>query len=185
MNSSQLLLEQPRADRAAPLACGNWPRSGAISSSLATLSHWNAKSSLSDLARGSASMRLTCAASTSGFAQSCFCGELQQLLVRQAAPQEEGQTRRQLQVAQRRAPRRVACRFGAIEEMRARQDRAERVAHAALEAVRLAVPARRTPSAGASPRRSPGAGRRAARGSRRSSRRTGRLVGRAARPAGR
>ncbi len=71
-----------------------------------------------------------------GFAEARFGGELQELLVRQAAPQEEGQTRRQLQIAQRASRAGPDSGFRAIEEMRARQDRAERIAHTAFEASR-------------------------------------------------
>ena len=71
-----------------------------------------------------------------GIAEARFGGELQELLIRQAAPQEEGQTRRQLQIAQRASPAGRVSGFRPIEEMRARQDRAERIAHAAFEACR-------------------------------------------------
>ena len=69
-----------------------------------------------------------------GITEARFGGELQQLLIRQTAPQEERQTRRQLQIAQRANPAGRVSGFRSIEEMRARQDRAERIAHTAFEA---------------------------------------------------
>ena len=69
----------------------------------------------------------------SGLAQAVVFGELEQLRVRQAAPQEEGQPRRELDVAQRdRAA--VLSRLRAIHEVRAREDCAQCIAHAAFEA---------------------------------------------------
>ena len=46
-----------------------------------------------------------------GIAEARFGGELQEFLIRQTAPQEEGQTRRQLQIAQRASRRRSRLRI--------------------------------------------------------------------------
>ena len=49
--------------------------------------------------RGSASMRRTCCSSTPGLLEPSLAGHVDQLVVRNAAPQEERQARRQLEVA--------------------------------------------------------------------------------------
>src|SRR5690606_22485155 len=58
--------------------------------------------------------------------------EVEKLLVRQAAPQEERETRRELEVVERYDAVRPS-RLGPIQEVRARENRGERLADAALE----------------------------------------------------
>ena len=73
--------------------------SGVSSQTLRTCSHWLKKFSTSAVrARGSASMRRTCASSTFGVAQLAPNRQVEQLVVGNAAPQEERQARRQLDV---------------------------------------------------------------------------------------
>ena len=71
-----------------------------------------------------------------GFAETRFGGELQEFFIRQAAPQKEGEPRRQLQIGERANRTRADSGLGPIEEMRARQDGAEHITHAAFEASR-------------------------------------------------
>ena len=94
--------------------------------------------------RGSASMRRTCCSSTAGLARACRARQRQQSLVRDAAPQEERQSRRQLEIADavhgaRRRRRRVA--LDAEEELGIREDALQRHPDAAVEVAALLPPA--------------------------------------------
>ncbi len=81
-------------------AYGKMLGSGSMSASLPMPSHWKAKSRASDCERGSASIRRTCCASTGVVTELAARRHLEQLVVRQVAPQEERQTRRELQVVE-------------------------------------------------------------------------------------
>ncbi len=102
----------------------------------ATLSHWKAKSRVSEMPRGSAIMRRTWAFSTSGFDSSFFSARDSssssgRLLHRKNDSRE---------ASSRSFSGREPCfdrRFGAIQEVRADEDRRDRLAHAAFETVHL------------------------------------------------
>ena len=72
-----------------------WPRT------LRRYSHWPAKLLPSARARSSFSIRRTCCSSTAGSCSRPCVGQRQQLVVRNAAPDEERQARRQLEIADR------------------------------------------------------------------------------------
>ena len=73
--------------------------SGVIESRLRRCSHCAAKLVTSARDRSSASIRRTCRSSTAGSCSFPRCGHVEQLVVRNAAPQEERQPRRQLEIA--------------------------------------------------------------------------------------
>ena len=89
---------------------GRSARSGDEFLRLRRNSHCSAKLSTSASARGSASMRLTCCSSTAGSCSLPSLGDVQQLVVRKAAPQEERQARSQRDDRQVDKPRRWADR---------------------------------------------------------------------------
>ena len=113
-------------------------------------SHWPAKLLTSASARGSASMRRTCCSSTAGVVQLALLGQRQQLVVRNAAPEEERQPRRELEIADAvGAARRDAGRLAldAEEELRARPGcAAAPISMPRVERRRPRGPARRTSS---------------------------------------
>ena len=80
--------------------------SGSALSSSRRRIHCEAKLSMSDFDFGSASIRRVCCSSTAGLESSSGNGEVEQRVVGNAAPQEEGQARRKFQVGQadRRRP---------------------------------------------------------------------------------
>src|SRR5690606_28115911 len=65
-------------------------------------------------------------------------GKLEQLLIRQAAPEEEGQPRRQLEIAELDFAF-AGAGLGTVDEVRARQNGGKRVADADFEATLLAA----------------------------------------------
>ena len=99
---------------------GNISRSGAtFDSRLRSCSHWPMKLLTSASARSSAIIRRTCAASTPGCAQPRRPRRGPSALIRDAAPEEERQARRELDVADRmrgarraRRPDRARCDRG-------------------------------------------------------------------------
>ena len=99
-----------------------------IESRLRRCSHWSAKLLTRVRERASASIRRTCCSSTSGLLSVAARGQVEQLVVRDAAPQEERQARRELEVADAIGrPRRDAGRvlFDAEQELRIHQHRAQ------------------------------------------------------------
>ena len=78
---------------------GKSARSGTNAARLRRCSHWPPKFLTSDCARGSASIRRTSRSSTAGCPSRCRGRGIEQLLVGNAAPQEERQPRRQIEVA--------------------------------------------------------------------------------------
>ena len=128
-------------------------------------------------AAGPPACRRTCCSSTAGLRSRAAAGQVEQLVVGNAAPQEERQPRRQLDVADADRPRR-ARRVGRIaldaeHELRAREDALQRQPGCRSRSCRRAGPPRRTPAAAACPRRSPDGDTRAGPGSTGSARRTG------------
>ena len=120
---------------------GNCRASGLTAARLRRYSHWPAKLVTSASARRSASMRRTCRSSTSGCDSRARDRHVQQLVVGNAAPQEERQARGQLHVADairrlRRRARRVA--LDAEQELGAREHRAQRHLDAGVEVRALA-----------------------------------------------
>ena len=111
--------------------------SGVSSQTLRVCSHWPKKLSTSAVrARGSASMRRTWRSRTSRFAQLSANRQIEQLVVRDAAPEEERQARGELDVGEtiRGARRdRVRIGFDAKQEIRADEQPLERRADAAVE----------------------------------------------------
>ena len=106
-------------------------------------SHWLAKLVVSASARGIGehAPHLRVRAPPARCSSSAF-GRVQQLVVRDAAPEEERQARRQLDVADpiRRARRRgPRVALDAEQELRARQERAQRHLDARFEAAGLAL----------------------------------------------
>ena len=73
--------------------------SGVVEARLRRYSHWSAKLFTRARERGSASMRRTCCSSTAGVFELSRDRRVQQFVVRNAAPQEERQARRQFQIA--------------------------------------------------------------------------------------
>ena len=113
-------------------------------------SHWKPKSVASDFAFGSASMRRTCASSFAGLLEFARIASAEQFVVGNAAPQEEGQARGELDIRQRVCVACIAAAFDAIQEVRAREDRRQRIAHAGIESAGLRSRCRRTPCSGCS-----------------------------------
>ena len=81
-------------------------------------------------------MRRTCCSSTAGSVQLILAGDVDQFVVRNAAPQEEGQARSQFEIGD---PVRLAGRdvcgltLGANQELRAGQNAPQRQLDAVLE----------------------------------------------------
>ena len=74
-------------------------RSGVRAGTLRRYNHWPTKLSTSACERLSASIRRTCVSSTSGVLEPSLRREVEQLVVGNAAPQEERQTGRELDIA--------------------------------------------------------------------------------------
>ena len=72
--------------------------SGRTLSTSCSRSHCAAKRVDSARERGSAIIRFTCRSKTAGVAERAVAADLQQLLIRQRAPQEERQPRREIDV---------------------------------------------------------------------------------------
>ena len=92
---------------------------------------------MSASARGSASMRRVCCVEHGGVGEAALRGEAQQFLVRDAAPEEERQPRRQLEVADavdRAGAQARRLLLEAVDELRIDEDARERVLDAGLEA---------------------------------------------------
>ena len=90
-------------------------------------------------------MRRTCRSSTAGFFSSPLAAALEQIVVRNAAPQEERQPRRQREIRQAvRGAGSDARRIGldAQQELRTGEDAAQRHVDAAVEGAGLLAPAR-------------------------------------------
>ena len=107
---------------------GNKRRSGVIDSRLRRCSHWSAKLLTRVRERGSASIRRTCCSSTSGLLSSPAICQVEQLVVRDAAPEEERQAGRELEIADAIGrPGRDAGRvlFDAEQELRVHQHGAQ------------------------------------------------------------
>ena len=166
---------------------GTRASSGCLLRRLRRCSHWPAKLSTSACAFGSASMRRTCCSSTAGFCSLPCAASAEQLVVGNAAPEEERQPRRQLEIAEaiggaRRHAGRVA--LDAEQELRAGEDAAQRQ----LDAARRTCPppcgrARRTRAARCRSASRDGAAVGAARERRQDLPRARRFVGRGRRPA--
>ena len=145
-------------------------------------SHCPAKLLTSASARGSASSRRTCRSSTAGFFSCPRIGDLPQLVVGNAAPQEERQTRGQLEIGQaERRARRDAGRLALESEQELRIDQHARHARAGCRCRTIPFRARSGRSRAACPSRcpspAPAADRRAWPACSGSSRRTRALVG--------
>ena len=74
--------------------------SGSKLAALRTPSHWLPKLSTSAFDRGSRNIRRTCCSSTAGSFEPPALGQVQQLFVRNAAPQKKRQARREIDVAE-------------------------------------------------------------------------------------
>ena len=72
---------------------------GVMAARLRSCSHWPAKFAVSASDRGSASIRRTCCVEHARLTQPAARREIEQLVVRDAAPQEERQPRRELEIA--------------------------------------------------------------------------------------
>ena len=141
-------------------------RSGATFSRLRSGATDRRKFVVSASARGSASMRRTCCSRTPGRSQAALRRQVEQLIVGNAAPQEERQPRRQLEIADRPGePRRQRPTRDPFPNGRGMTG--SRESSAAPRGCRRrtcrpsALPGRRPESAGGRPR-SPAAGTRAA-----------------------
>ena len=86
--------------------------------------------------RGSASIRRTCCVEHGRIVQLALRRDVQQLVVRNAAPQEERQPRRQLEIADaidRARRNRGGIWFAAEQELRARENQPQRILDADVE----------------------------------------------------
>ncbi len=109
------------ASRSVLSKSGNRFTTGSLAAMPRIFSHWPVKFRTSACERGSAIMRSTCCFSTFGIMQLVGGGELDQLQVGDAAPQEERQARRQFQIADPvgGARRRLGrLDLGAVDEIR-------------------------------------------------------------------